>query len=113
MRLFEIISAIALFAVFSVGTLQAVKPGMELYNKTLELEQKVDRDSFLSRGFIKVCQESSGEGWPEAIAEWKEMCLSLWPLDFLEYECGDDFYSQSWRKDGFEMRVEWPREKEK
>ena len=60
MRLFEVVCAVAMFTVFSVGALAALKPCMELYEKTAELEEKVCRDSFLSRGFINVCQEAAG-----------------------------------------------------
>lgn len=110
MRLFEVVCAVAMFTVFSIGALAALKPCMELYEKTAALEEKVDRDSFLSRGFINVCKESGIDHFADDIAEWKEICLSLWPLDSLEYEFKGGFYSQTWKKDGFVMRVECPLE---
>lgn len=108
MRLIEVICAVSLYAVFSVGALSSIKPAMELYEKTVELERKVDRDSFMTLGFVNVCEENDSEHWMNAAAEWKDMCLALWPLDSLEYEYNDEFYSQTWKKDGFTMRVEWP-----
>ena len=112
MRLFELICAVSLFAVFSVGAVASIKPGMELYEKTVLLERKVERDSFLARGFVNVCEDNDGEHWVDAVSDWKEMCLALWPLDSIEYEKNERFYSQTWKKDGFTMRVEWPLERE-
>ena len=112
MRLFELICVVSLFAMFSVGAVASIKPGMELYEKTVLLERKVDRDSFLARGFVNVCEKSDCDHWVDDVAEWKDMCLALWPLDSLEYERNERFCSQTWKKDGFTMRVEWPLEGE-
>ena len=113
MKLFELICAVSLSVVFTAGAMSSIKPAMELYARTVELERKVDRDSFMTRGFVNVCEENDREHWVDAAAEWKDICLSLWPLDFLEYEYNDEFYSQTWKKDGFTMRVEWPLEGER
>ena len=111
MRLFELICAASLFVVFSACALSSIKPGLELYEKTVELEKIVDRDSFLAKGFISLCKENDGEKWYLAADKWKEMCLAMWPLEKLECECTDGFYAQTWEKDGFSMRVECPVEK--
>ena len=58
MRLFELICAASLFVVFSACALSSIKPGLELYEKTVELEKIVDRDSFLAKGFISLCKEN-------------------------------------------------------
>ena len=112
MRLFELLCSVSLFAVFSACAVASIKPGMELYERTVLLERKVDRDSFLARGFVNVCEESDCDHWVDDVAEWKVMCLALWPLDSLEYERNERFCSQTWKKDGFTMRVEWPLEGE-
>ncbi|MBO4320025.1 MAG: hypothetical protein J5857_06095 [Treponema sp.] len=111
MRLYEIICAVAMFSVISAGALASMKPGLELYDRTVELERKVERDSFLAKGFINVCKDNDGKQLKEKMSEWREMCLSMWSLDYLECEEKGDSYCQTWKKDGFAMRVEYPMER--
>ena len=113
MRVFEVICAVAMFAVFSAGALASMKPGLELYDKTVELERKVERDSFLAKGFINVCKDNDRRQLKEKMSEWREVCLSMWSLDYLECEDNGDSYCQTWKKEGFAMRVEYPLENEK
>lgn len=63
MKLFELICAVSLSVVFTAGAMSSIKPGMELYARTVELERKVDRDSFMTRGFVNVCEENDREHW--------------------------------------------------
>ena len=108
LKLFEVLVCCGLFATFS-GFLGGIMiPCAKTYFKSLCMEEQLSRDEFIAKGFIKICREKSDDELKFALIDWKKMCISIWPLDFLLITKSENFYCEKWSFNGNETSIKIP-----
>lgn len=96
MKLIESIVCCSILAMFSVSAVGIIIPCVKNYKLTEELKNDLERDKFIVNSFINLISKKSESELKDSLIEWKQLCLDLWPLDYLRVYKKEDCFVENW-----------------